>query len=153
MKAKAIPLELVNVLVTNHSGQKVGLMDGTPIKIHQKTKDVLSQLKMINGMSSINNTIELLIANLALYQVDDPDYQNQLEVYDKSMKKEISKGGSLRACVINGKEFYSLGAAAQYYGVSRQTLHNRIANTKNSKFRKWNYADEDLDLKYKKKDR
>lgn len=148
-KIEMIPLELVNILMSNHNGTKKTLMEGNPIKIQQKTKDVLMSIKDSNKLASVSNAIDLLISVVAMYQVNDARYSKDIEFYDKSMKKDIARAGVARSVIIKGREFYSLDKACTHYKISRMTLMRRIKSMK-TEYRHWNYADEDLEHKYRK---
>lgn len=138
---KAIPLDLVSTLFDNHSGYKKGLSYGHPIKIQQKTKDALDYLKKDNNLTSISDTIDLLIACASMSQVTDS------ESFAKVKKFPKTSGGNTRVCIIEGKQFYSIESAAKMYKVDRLTIMNRIKSTR-SRWKYWNYANEDLNLKY-----
>lgn len=146
---KAIPLELVNALISHHNGEKKSINRGSPVLMQQRTKDALHYIKKVNNLCSMSDAIDMLIATVSLYQVSDDDYEGMLEIYTPDMKRDIARQGNTRAVIVNGKYFYSLEACARFYKVSRMTVMRRIENLKNTKFRKWNYADEDLDLKYR----
>ncbi len=151
LKIENIPIELVNFITHNHLGKKKSLMEGCQVKLQERTKDVLDSIKVQNGMSSISNTIDLLISTVVMYQINEVDDPSQLSIYDALMKKDIKKDGYTRPVNVNGREFYSVSKCANQYRVSRQTVINRINNLNNPKFRKWNYSDEDLDVKYDKR--
>jgi len=145
-KMKLIPLEIVNTLISNHSGLKKSLMQGSPINIQQKTKDAIMAIKRINGLSSASNAIDLLIATVMLYQIDDSSYDGTLTLYSKDQLK--SNKGVPRSVIVEGKEYYTVYSVAKTYKVSRQTVLYRIRNTHSYRFRGWNYLGEDLKLKY-----
>lgn len=148
-KMKLIPLEIVNTLLSNHNGTKKSLMRGNPINIQQKTKDVLMTIKRANGLSSASNAIDLLVATVMLYQINDPQYEGVVTIYDPEQLK--SNRGVQRSVIVNGKEYYSVYNVAKTHRISRQTVMYRIKNTKSYKFKGWNYAGEDLELKYRNK--
>lgn len=149
-KMKMIPLELINVLLTNHNGMKKSLMEGTPIKIQQKTKDVLMAIKRANGLSSTSNAIDLLVATVVMYQLNDKDYDGKTMLYEAEQLKDMrSNKGVSRSVIVNGKEFYSVYSVAKAYKISRQTVMYRISNVTSYRFKGWNYAGEDVELKYR----
>jgi len=49
------------------------------------------------------------------------------------------------------KRKLSLGSVTRMYKITRQTVINRIKDTKNKRWRNWNYADEDIEYKYSDK--
>lgn len=149
---KAIPLELINVLMTNHNGMKKSLMAGVPINIQQKTKDVLMHIKKANGLSSASNAIDLLIATVSLYQLNDENYKDKYEIFDKEQLSDIKTNkGVSKTIIVDGKELYSIASACRFFKISRGTVLYRIKNTKSHKFRGWNFSDEDVSIKYRNK--
>jgi hypothetical protein len=152
LKVKQVPIELVNVLMNNHDGRKKTLMEGAQVKLQQRTKDVLDSIKKQNGMSSISNTIDLIIGALSMYQMQEIEDLKDVIIYDINQAKDVKYNGHVRAVNVNGREFYSVSRCANQYRCSRQTVLNRINDLENPKWKKWNYADEmnNLDIKYNK---
>lgn len=148
-KLAQIPLELVNILLTNHGGKKKTLMEGVPVKVQQKTKDVLESIKKQNNLRSMSDVIDSLIATVSMQQVVEIGDIKKLKMFDKDLKKDmIENKGVTRTVVVNNREFYSVGSVARTYKITRQTVINRIKDLKTYKWRSWNYADEDIAIKY-----
>lgn len=146
---KQIPLELVSVILNNHNNQKLAMSKCPVVYTRQNTKDVLYSIKKQNRLTSLSAAIDLLIATVSMYQMNDVDNLGDVLLYDKDLKMDLKVNkGVTRSVVVNGREFYSLATCARTYKVSKQTVINRINDLDNYKWRNWNYSDEDLKLKY-----
>lgn len=150
LRMQPIPMQLVNMLMSNHLGKKKSLMGGSQLKIQHQTKETLDTIKRINKMASLSNTIDMLITTVALYQLNDMDDLSTVQLYDKDLNADIKYNGHTREVDINGRIFYSLASVARTYKCTKKTVLNRIKSM-DSKWRKWNYMNEDVSVKYDKR--
>jgi hypothetical protein len=138
---KNIPLEVINRIKSNRKT----LISGYNIKIHSSTRDALHHIKQQNDLRSLSDTIDMLISYVAYSQLDKMDDSE----FVKSTQIENVYGRG-KHCIVKGREYYSIQAVANKYKIDRRTVDERIKSLR-PKWRDWNFADEDVELKYDKR--
>ena len=143
---KMIPVSIMQKIANSQNKRRLADARET-IWIQKDTKNALLVIKQMNGISSVSNVIDLLLSMVSLEQYSDP--KNTATLLRES-RIEIAKGGTTRTVILDGKEFYSINSAAKFYKCTPMTVRNRINDLVSTKWKDWNFANEDIELKYSK---
>ena len=146
MELKVIPFDIIN-MIANNVKKKTLNESSSVCKLQYETKLALMNIRDQNNLKSISDTVDMLICGLALQQYKD---DNRSEEVLLAGRRDFSKGGIARPVIVNNKEFYSVSSCAKFYKKSSVTIINRIKDL-GSKYRNWNYKDEDVSIKYDKR--
>lgn len=143
---KMIPVSIMQKIANSQNKRRLADARET-IWIQKDTKNALLVIKQMNGISSVSNVIDLLLSMVSLEQYSDP---KNTEALLRESRIEIAKGGTPRTVILDGKEFYSINSAAKFYKCAPMTIRNRINDLVSTKWKDWNFANEDIELKYSK---
>ena len=130
--------ESLETIMVGESSFKKRVVSQVRLKKH--TLDSIKILKELNGYSSISDTINALIVAVNMDSIVND------EIYRKSLGRE--QKSNTKGVEIRGTVFSSVKSASEFYGITENTVRNRIKNVSNIGLRNWNYIGEDLNEKY-----
>lgn len=151
-KMSLIPFELLEDLsrsvrnnnIKRHIGDNRGKVQ---VFVTKETRDALSAIKIMNKLSSMNSSIDLLIATVGMFQYQNPEYAKDIIKHSKEELNKLKNNRGERPCIIEGERFKSINQVGKHHKIHAQTVHYRLTS-KSLIYREWNLEGEDVLAKY-----